>query len=217
VQRIVVWGATGQAVVLAEFASAAGYTIVALVDNDDGARSPLDGVPLLRGADFETWCAQTSAPLCGALAIGGAHGRARLALADRMRRAGLALPVLVHPAAYVARNATLGEGTQILAGAVVAARAVLGRCCIVNTCASVDHESVLGDGVHVAPGATLAGLVRVDDAAFVGTGASVVPRVRIGRDAVVGAGAVVVRDVAAETTVYGVPARERGSTGSSAK
>ncbi len=216
-QSLVVWGATGQAVVLAEFASAIGYTIVALVDNDAAAQSPLDGVPLVHGDAFETWCAGRTEALCGAVAIGGTHGRARLAIAERLTRAGLALPVLVHPAAYVARDAALGAGSQILAGAVIAARVTAGRCCIVNTRASVDHESALGDGVHLAPGATLAGLVAVGDAAFVGTGASVVPRVRIGADAIVGAGAAVIGDVAAGTTVYGVPARARGSTGSSAK
>jgi len=217
VQSIVLWGATGQAVVLAEFASAIGYTIVALFDNDDAARSPLDGVPLLPGSDFEAWCARERGPHSGAVAIGGTHGRDRLALGARMQRAGLTLPALVHPAAYVARDATLGAGTQVLAGAIVAARAVIGRCCIVNTRASIDHESVLGDGVHIAPGATLAGLVRVDDGAFIGTGASIVPRAHVGHDAIVGAGAAVVDDVAAQTTVYGVPARVRGSTGSSAK
>jgi serine acetyltransferase len=48
--------------------------------------------------------------------------------------------------------------------------------------------------------------VRVDDGAFVGIGATVIQNLRIGRDATVGAGAVVIHDVAARTTVVGVPA-----------
>jgi len=72
-------------------------------------------------------------------------------------------------------------------------------------------------GAHVAPGATLAGLVQIGACAFIGTGAAVLPRCRVGADAIVGAGAVVVADVPPGVTVYGVPARIRGSIGSSAK
>jgi sugar O-acyltransferase (sialic acid O-acetyltransferase NeuD family) len=214
---LIVWGATGQAVVLAEFVSGLGFEIVAFVDADPAATSPLAGVPLIAAERFDAWRAAHPEPLAGAVAIGGARGRDRLAVAERLRAAALSLPSLVHPAAYVAGDAAIGEGSQILAGAVIAARARIGAVCIVNTRASVDHESSIGDGSHIAPGATLAGLVHVGTCAFVGTGAAVIPRCRIGDDAVVGAGAVVIEDVIAGSTVYGVPARARGSTGSSAK
>ena len=78
---------------------------------------------------------------------------------------------------------------------------------IVNHGATVDHECVLADGVHVAPGATLCGCVTVDAHAMVGAGAVVLPRIRIGARAIVGAGAVVTRDVPADCTVVGSPAK----------
>ena len=56
-------------------------------------------------------------------------------------------------------------------------------------------------------GVRLAGHVTVEAGAFVGIGATVVQNVRIGREAVVGAGSVIIRDVPAQTTVAGVPAR----------
>jgi len=115
----------------------------------------------------------------------------------------------VHPSAYVAADATCEEGTQILAGAVIGARARIGRCAIVNTRASVDHESLIGEGAHVGPGATLAGCVRVEARAFLGTGAIVLPRIVVGEDALVGAGAVVTRNVPHRAVVAGSPATVR--------
>ena len=78
---------------------------------------------------------------------------------------------------------------------------------IVNTRASVDHGCQIGAFAHVAPGVALAGDVNVGEGAFIGIGAAVVPGRSIGAWATVGAGASVVRDVAAGTTVVGVPAR----------
>jgi len=43
---------------------------------------------------------------------------------------------------------------------------------------------------------------------FLGTGVVTIPGVVVGDRPVVGAGAVVIREVAAETTVVGVPARK---------
>jgi sugar O-acyltransferase (sialic acid O-acetyltransferase NeuD family) len=208
-KSLVLWGATGQAIVLAEFVGGLGFQIAALFDNDPAARSPLDGVELHSGEGFERWRAAHAGELYGLVAIGGEHGADRLEIARRFEAAGVELPAVVHPAAYVAKDAGMGEGAQVLAGAVVCARAFVGRCVIVNTRASVDHESVVGEGAHVGPGATLAGCVEVGEGAFIGTGASVLPRIRIGAGAIVGAGAVVTRDVPERAVVAGSPATVR--------
>ena len=63
------------------------------------------------------------------------------------------------------------------------------------------------DHAHIAPGAVLSGGVRVGAGAHIGVGATVRQGISIGEEAIVGAGAVVVRDVAARTTVAGVPAK----------
>ena len=208
-KSLVLWGATGQAIVLAEFVARLDFEIIALFDNDPAAASPLIGVELHRGEEFERWRGSHQGELHGLVAIGGEHGGDRLEIARRFEAVRVNLPAVVHPAAYVARDALIGAGTQILAGAVVCARARVGRCVIVNTRASIDHESEIGDGAHIAPGATLAGCVAVGERAFVGTGASVLPRIRIGADAIVGAGAVGTRDVPQRAVVAGSPATVR--------
>jgi sugar O-acyltransferase (sialic acid O-acetyltransferase NeuD family) len=209
VRPIVFWGATGHAKVLREFIARIGYELVALFDNDPEVSSPFPDVPLYyRREGFERWRrAQAQTELACLVAIGGARGRARLEVQRYLEQQGLHPATAVHPAAYVAVDAALGRGCQVLAGAVVATEARLGEACIVNTRASVDHECELGAGVHLAPGAVLTGVVRVGEGALIGPNAVVLPRLTIGRDAIVGAGSVVTRDVPDGVVVYGNPAR----------
>ncbi|HXN08624.1 MAG TPA: NeuD/PglB/VioB family sugar acetyltransferase [Candidatus Acidoferrales bacterium] len=205
---LVLWGATGQAKVVAEFAPALGYNIAALFDNDPNVTSPLADVPLHHGrAGFERWRASAQSPAYFVVAVGGSRNADRLELMAMLQSAGLTAATLIHPTAFVAASAQIGEGSQILAHASVCADAVLGKGCIVNTGASVDHDCQLGDGVHVAPGGILCGCVRVGTCAFIGAGAVLIPRISVARDVVVAAGAVVIKDVLAGQTVGGVPAK----------
>lgn len=207
-KRIVIWGASGQAIVLDEFLADIGFKLVALFDNQD-VPSPIEGVSVYRGFDgFRSWHAGFDQGVCYfAIAVGGWDGAVRLSIADRLSDRGLLSTNLVHPSSTVARNVSLGEGCQILMNSGLGARVRIGDYCIINTSASVDHECVLGDGVHVGPGATLAGLVNVGDRSFIGAGATILPRVQIGQDVIVGAGAVVTRDLPDRAIAYGIPAK----------
>lgn len=205
---LVIWGAAGHAKVLAEFVEDLGYRIVAVFDNHPVEKQPIANIPVYTGKPgFESWRNSFTEQASCLVAIGGWRGSDRCALHEFMESHGLTSATAVHPRGWVARDAVLSPGCQVLAHAGVGAGAVLGKCCIINTGASVDHECVLGDGVHVAPGGAVAGCVTLEDFSFVGAGAVVLPRLRIGRNAIVGAGAVVIRDVPPGMVVAGNPAR----------
>jgi len=208
--RYVLWGSAGHAKVLAEAIRRLGRKVVALFDNSLNANSAVPDAPFIGGSDsFPAWLNRTPdyRELFALVAIGGARGRDRMQIQERLAQSGLRIEPIIHPHAFVADNAVIGAGTQVLAMAVVAAEASIGAACIVNHRASVDHECQIADGVHLAPGATLCGCVTVAEYAMIGAGAIVLPRLRIGRNSIIGAGAVVTHDVPDDVIVVGNPAR----------
>lgn len=115
--------------------------------------------------------------------------------------------MVIHGSAWVSPTATVGEGSVIMAGAVVQTGARIGAHCVVNSGAVVEHDAVLGDQAQLAPSVTLGGGARIGQSAYIGLGAMVRDHITVGAGATVGMGSVVVRDVAAGARVMGVPAR----------
>jgi len=124
--------------------------------------------------------------------------------------AALAPWSLVHPAAYVGEDVEIGEGACVAPGAVLTACTRIGRHSIINVRASVSHDCSVGDFVNINPAATVCGWVTVCEGAYIGAGAIIRDKVSIGAWSLIGAGAVVVRNIPANVTAVGVPARVVG-------
>lgn len=206
-QKLVVWGASGHALVVADIVRLRDeYELSGFIDdlNPERAGERLCGAPILGGRERLDALLREGV---SNLIFGFGDGGARLKLSELAREKGFRLATAIHPRACVADGVSVGEGTVLAAGAIVNPCARIGANVIVNTGASVDHECVIEDGAHISPGARLAGRVSVGRGAWVGIGASVVAGVRIGAGAIVGAGAVALEDVPELTLAYGVPAR----------
>lgn len=198
---IVVIGAGGHAKVLISTLAARGFSIEAVLDDDDTKRdmdaqgSRVSRIEMERGGS-------------GIIGIGDNAQRR-----EKARALNFEWRTVVHPSAYVHPSARLGRGTVVFAGAVVQPDAVIGDHVIVNTGATIDHDCVIGDYAHLAPGVRLAGSVHVGEGAFLGIGSAVIPGVRIGCWSTLGAGAVATRDLADGVVAVGVPARALGTMG----
>lgn len=111
-------------------------------------------------------------------------------------RASEVFGVDIHPGAVFGRGIMFDHGTGIVIG----------------------ETAVLGDDISLLHGVTLGGSgkesgdrhPKIGSGVMIGANASVLGNIRIGDRAKIGAGSVVVRNVEAQTTVVGVPAKAVG-------
>ena len=205
--KLVIWGASGHAKVVADIVRLQRHhEIVGFLDDHDAAAAGREfcGARVLGGRDVLPGLRKQGV---SHLLFGFGDGKARLEHTEHVRELGFTLATAVHPRAIVAGDVTVGPGSIVAAGAVVGPGSTLGENVIVNTLAGVDHDCVVRDGAHVCPGARLGGWVDVGEGAWIGIGATVRDRARIGRGTLIGAGAVVLHDVPERVVAYGVPAQ----------
>jgi sugar O-acyltransferase (sialic acid O-acetyltransferase NeuD family) len=206
--QVILWGGTGQAKILRPMIEYYGAEIIAIFDDTPELASPFKDIPIYQGLqEFPSWISKNQGDFGFCIAIGNPYGRIRIKLHDYLVHQGLLPITIAHPSAIIENDVIIGDGSQIMAGAILNTQVITGKQCIINTNASVDHECILGAGVEIAPGATLCGLVNVNTNGWICAGATVIPRISIGEDAIVGAGAVVIRDVPDRSVVVGIPAR----------
>lgn len=116
-------------------------------------------------------------------------------------------------------GARISRGTQIIGPARLRSGAFVNRGCFIQGHTTIGAQVAIGPGVQIltdthetGPSHKRAGDGRIDpvvvgDGAWIGGGAIILPGVTVGDGAIVAAGAVVTRDVPADTTVAGTPAR----------
>ena len=108
---------------------------------DDNARSPrVKGYckDYTRYIDEETWFY----PAFG-------NNNLRVDWLNMLSGAGAQIATIIHPSAYIGRQAVIGKGCAVLPNAVVNTTAVIGMGCIINFGAVVDHDVVMEKGVHL--------------------------------------------------------------------
>lgn len=109
-----------------------------------------------------------------------------------LQACGIPLATVVHPAASVSPSAELGEGSAVMALAMVGADVRGGKGVIVNAHATVDHDAALGDFAHLGVGVHLAGGVRIGARAWLQAGCCAGYRVVVVDGAVLAPGMVLI-------------------------
>lgn len=190
-ENVIIIGAGGHGAVIAEIVRLSGDTVVGFLD--DNCRR--DGV-IGRTDEWEKY------PDCRFIVALG-----DMALREKFMGESMRFYTAVHPRACVSPDAEIGEGSAVMAGAVINCGAKVGKGTIINTLSGVDHDCTVGNFCHVCPGAHLAGTVGVGNACMIGTGASVINNINICDGVTVGAGAAVIRDIIEPGVYAGVPAK----------
>lgn len=186
------------------------YDVTAFIENHDyeRTREPFLGRPVI-------WVDDMSALAATHLAVCSLGTTLRQGFIEQAVGAGFQFALIQHPGARVSSTSTIGDGSVVSVGVIVAAHTRVGRHVIVNRGVLIGHHATVHDYVTLSPGANVAGAVTIGEGAYIGMGAIVLDRVTIGAHAVVGAGALVTRDVPDRVQVMGRPARvtKRGIDG----
>jgi len=207
VTSVLIVGSGGHAAVLIAALQAANIPVTGCLDQDKSRHGcTVLGVDVLGGDNIAENGSNTDVILINGIGC-TLNTQHRQIVFEKFRARNYRFMSVIHPSVVDTDVASLGDGVQVMAGAVLQPRVHIGVNSIVNTGAIVDHDCILGDHVHISPGVTLSGGVSVGNAAMIGAGATIIQGVTIGENAFIAAGATVVSDVEADTRVGGTPAR----------
>ena len=115
---------------------------------------------------------------------------------------------VVHPDVEVVPSVSIGVGSVITKGCVMTSQVAVGRHVVMMPNVVLTHDDVVDDYVTFGAGVCVAGGVLIEEGAYIGSSSAVREGLTVGARAMVGMGAVVTRNIPAETTWVGVPARQ---------
>ena len=204
-RNLIIIGAGGHGRVIADIAQKIGsYKTIAFLDDGDAKETM--GLSIVgKTSDVKKYINTTDI----FVAIG--NSAVRREFIERLLSMGANVPTLIHPNAVIGACVEIGNGSAIMAGAVINPCSKLGKGVIVNTCSSIDHDCVIGNYCHIAVGGHVAGTVSLGDNVWLGAGATIKNNVNVCADCIIGAGAVVLKEITENGTYIGVPAQRRDS------
>ncbi len=198
---MIIIGGGGHGRVIIDLCRKAEERVAAILDDDSAKHETrILGIPVTGGIHTD----RLSDPAF--LAIG--DNKTRYHLAEKLNPPSW--KTLIHPSATIADDVQIGEGTVVMAGAVIQTGSRIGRHCIINTGACIDHDCRVGDFVHVGPNCSFGGEIGIEEGTWVGLGSTIVNQVQIGKWAIVGAGSTVTKSAPAEVKISGSPAVIKG-------
>lgn len=197
--RLVIVGAGGHGKVIADIAMKNGYSDIIFVD--DSATGTCLGIQIVGTSDKLEIMNDGETDFV--IAVGNNRIRKQIAESHDVNWVKL-----IHPSAQIAYGVEIGEGTVVMAGAVINPDAILGKHCIINSCAVIEHDNILENYVHVSPNAALGGTVHIGESTHVGLGVSIRNNINICSNCTIGVGAVVVKNIGESGVYIGVPVKK---------
>jgi len=114
---------------------------------------------------------------------------------------------VIDPSALISPDAAVGVNVAILANSVCSISCNIEDHVNIGALCLISHHVRVGAFANISPGAILNGSSQIGKFCNIGTRATVLPGCRVGDNSVIGAGAVVTKDIPANVTAVGVPAR----------
>ena len=141
------------------------------------------------------------------VAVGASKTREKIVGKMKNINPDIKFGTVIDPSVEMSEYVTIGEGCIICAHTILTVNIKIGSHVIINLDCTIGHDAVLQDFVTLYPSVNVSGITSIGHAAELGTGMQIIQGKSIGDYSIVGAGAVVVRDIPANCTAVGSPAK----------
>ncbi len=207
-KKIIIIGASGHAKVIIDIIEKEKkFLITGLIDNNKKTGETILGYKII-GKDRNIPQIVKKQQIYGAIIAIGDNWTRKI-VAEKIKKLIPALKFItaIHPSAQIGKSVKIGDGTAIMAGAIINPGSTIKKHCILNTKSSLDHDCVMEAFSSLAPNATTGGNVKIGRYSAISIGANIIHGISIGEHSIVGAGSVVLKNIPVLTIAYGVPAK----------
>lgn len=196
------WGREVYDLAAAYIAAGADMDIKGFLDDKADALDGKTGYPHILGP-VETYEIQKDDVfIC---ALGDVHYKKHYS--DIIQGKGGEFVTLIHPTAMIGNNVIIGKGCIIGAYANLSSDTKLGDFVTFSIKAGIGHDSTIDNFSHIGAMTNISGYVTIGKSVTIHPCCNIIPHRKIGDKAIVGASSVVLLNVAADTTVFGNPAK----------
>lgn len=207
-RNIIIIGASGHAKIIIDIIEQLGYYhIVGLIDSFKPKGSFIFEYEILGSENDIPKLSEIYNFNTGIIAIGDNWTRKKIHKKIIKIAPSFEFISAIHPKSVIGKNVKIGQGTVIMAGAIVNSDAKIEDFCIINTKASLGHDGYLGKYASLAPNVTIGGNVAIGAFTAISLSASVIQNIHIGKHSIIGACALINRKVGDYKMVYGVPGK----------
>ena len=202
INKLIIIGAGGHAVSVANVALSAGYEIAYFLDIKKNSSSLLgfsviDDISKLSNISHYDF----------SIALGDNHERSRIYKEFSNNYSNIRFPSLIHKTAVVSHFTSIGIGTIVMPNAIIGPNSIVGDFCILNTKSSIDHDCAMLDYSSLGPNAVTGGTVRIGYHSSISIGAIVKDNINIGDDSILGANSFLNKNLPNNSLAYGTPAK----------
>ena len=198
--KLIIFGASGHAEVIADIAIKNGFEIEGFLDDNEKISEVIGIKRIGKVCD----CLNYKDNYCFAIGIG--NNAVRKKIFESYPE--LNYVTLIHPTASIGLNVNIKKGTVVMPMAVINACATVGEFCVINSGAVVEHDCKIGDFTLIAPNATVCGVVNIGNEVYMGAGSTVNQVINICDNVTIGSGSVITKDITESGTYVGVPVRK---------
>lgn len=207
--KIAIFGTSGFAYEVADVAYSLGYKEIVLIGKDESSTNT-NRLKIILEKNIDNLIKEG---FNFAIGVGDPILRRKIYLNFK----DLEYPNLIHP------NSIYGimqrdkfnnkKGNIITAGVIFTNNIEVGDFGVYNLNCTIGHDCIISDFVSLMPAVNVSGNVKLYPGVYVGVGAIILNgrdgmKLTINKNVIIGAGAVVTKDIRANVTVIGCPARE---------